>query len=238
MSNTGVGLGLALGEAECHVHWTLKGMALVFAVIALCAVAGLVVFAGSIERKTPGELLYADGIVVLTGGELRVREGMRLLATGRARRLLISGVNVHTTRDELRRISGLDPLLFDCCVDIGYIALDTFGNAQETRAWARTWDFKRVIVVTSNYHMPRGLIEIGRVLPNLTLIAHPVVTRAFQADSWWRIARSTRVVVSEYLKYLPSVARYAYDRATTVSVLSTLAPDQTDRDPLSLATKF
>ena len=78
----------------------------------------------------------ADGIVVLTGGEHRLSEAARLLAEGRGKRLLISGANRMATREDLHRKSGLAPALFDCCVDIGYDALTTSGNAQETKAWA------------------------------------------------------------------------------------------------------
>jgi hypothetical protein len=39
----------------------------------------------------------ADGIVVLTGGNSRVAEALELLAAGRGKRLLISGVNPGTT---------------------------------------------------------------------------------------------------------------------------------------------
>ena len=51
-----------------------------------------------------------------------------------ASRLLISGVNRMTTREDLYRKSGLTPALFACCVDIGYDAHDTSGNAEETKA--------------------------------------------------------------------------------------------------------
>ena len=51
---------------------------------------------------------------------------------------------------------------FDCCADLGFMAADTHGNAQETADWARAHRYKSLIVVTANYHMPRSLTRILR----------------------------------------------------------------------------
>ena len=62
--------------------------------------------------------------------------------------------------------------LFDCCVDLGYQALDTAGNARETRDWAREHNITRsLIVVTSNYHMPRALAELSAALPDVDALS-------------------------------------------------------------------
>ena len=169
--------------------------------------AGFFVFANSIMRYKPGNNVKADGIVVLTGGEYRILEAVNLLGQGKAKRLLISGVNRRTSRNELRRLTGHGDGLFDCCIDIGYQALNTVGNAEETRNWAERMAFKRLIIVTSNYHMPRSLVELGRVMPNVKLQAFPVVPRKFKIASWWRHPGTTRLLLSEYIKFLPSVAR-------------------------------
>lgn len=171
--------------------------------------AGLVIFAATIAHYTPLRTLDlpADAVVVLTGGELRIREAIQLFSQGKARRLLISGVNRTTTRDDVKRLSGINTLLFECCIDMGYAALDTIGNADEARAWTTTWGFKRLIVVTSNYHMPRSLTELARAMPDVELVPFPVVSRNYRAETWWVHPGTVRIVVSEYLKFLPSVAR-------------------------------
>ena len=43
----------------------------------------------------------ADGIVVLTGGTSRITDALELLAAGRGRRLLITGVNPGTTTADI-----------------------------------------------------------------------------------------------------------------------------------------
>jgi uncharacterized SAM-binding protein YcdF (DUF218 family) len=181
--------------------------------IALFAfLGGFVVFASSVNRYTTGAGARAEGIVVLTGGEHRLREAARLLAEGRGKRLLISGANRMASRDDLHAKSGLSAELFECCVDIGYDALTTSGNAEETKAWARDKGYGRLILVTSSYHMPRSLIELGRAMPEVALVPYPVVSRNFRTERWWMHAGTARLLFTEYLKFLPSAARLGVAR--------------------------
>ena len=139
-------------------------------------------------------------------------EAARLLAEGRGKRLLITGANRMATREDLHRKSGLAPALFECCVDIGYEALTTSGNAQETKAWARDRRFTRLILVTSSYHMPRSLIELERAMPEVALVPYPVVSRNFRTERWWLHGATARLLFSEYVKFLPSAARLGVAR--------------------------
>jgi uncharacterized SAM-binding protein YcdF (DUF218 family) len=183
--------------------------ALVFlvAISAAMLAFGFVIFATSVMRGPLGGTETADGIVVLTGGDNRIVEGARLLAEGRGKRLLISGVNRASRREDVQRISGLDQKAFTCCVDLGYEALDTVGNADEARTWAHNNGYMTLIVVTSSYHMPRGLAELSLAMPDRKLVPHAVTPRSFPDSGWWLHVRTTRILMSEYLKYLPAVAR-------------------------------
>ena len=196
---------------------TLKSLASVVAGSAFVLLAGLVVFAASISRYgNDGVELLApkpvDGIVVLTGGALRVSEGLKLFEHAEAKRILISGVHRRTSREDLQRRTGLPQALFDCCVDIGYAALDTSGNAAETRDWADAWRFKRLLVVTSHYHMPRGLTELARALPDVDLVPFSVVGRTYPTERWWMSLGAIRIATIEYVKFLPSLARLGVER--------------------------
>jgi uncharacterized SAM-binding protein YcdF (DUF218 family) len=153
----------------------------------------------------------ADAIVVLTGGELRLLAGAKLLKEGRGSRLLISGVNPQTSRQDLQRRSGLGERLFAARVDIDY-AHTTTGNAEETRAWARAKGYSSLIIVTSSYHMPRSLTELGRAMPGVSLVPHAVVPDRLRAMRWWTDAFTARVLLAEYVKFLPSAARYGLSR--------------------------
>ncbi len=109
----------------------------------------------------------------------------------------------------MKRISGLPDQLFSCCVDIDYEALTTSDNADQASAWARHGRFNRLIVVTSSYHMPRSLTELRRTLPGVKLVPHPVFSHRLQTRRWWTDAFTARVLFAEYVKFLPSAARYS-----------------------------
>jgi uncharacterized SAM-binding protein YcdF (DUF218 family) len=174
--------------------------------------AGFVLFARTVASYLPGNVApRADGIVVLTGGELRLLAGARLLKEGRGARLLISGVNLHTSRQDLRRLSGLSERLFAARVDIDY-ANTTIDNAEETKAWAEAKGYRKLIVVTSSYHMPRSLTELSRAMPEVFLVPYPVVPSRFKARQWWTDGFTARVLLAEYAKFLPSAARYGASR--------------------------
>jgi uncharacterized SAM-binding protein YcdF (DUF218 family) len=178
----------------------------------LAFVAGFLVFARTVAGYVPGSPARADAIVVLTGGELRLAAGVKLLKEGRGARLLISGVNRHTSRDDLRRASGLPARLFSARVDIDYAAHTTSGNADETRAWVKSNGFTKLIVVTSSYHMPRSLMELRRTMPRITLVPHPVVSNRVHAARWWMDVYTARILLGEYVKFLPSATRYGVAR--------------------------
>jgi uncharacterized SAM-binding protein YcdF (DUF218 family) len=181
--------------------------------LGLAALAfGFVLFAVSVTRDDASGWDKADGIVVLTGGDNRIEAGAKLMSEGRARRMLISGVNRKVSREEMQRLLGIDNQLFNCCVDLGYEALDTVGNADETRTWAKSNGYTRLIIVTSRYHMPRSLAELALAMPGVTLLPYAVTPRRFPEAAWWLHPSTTRVLLSEYLKFIPAVARLTAQR--------------------------
>jgi uncharacterized SAM-binding protein YcdF (DUF218 family) len=154
----------------------------------------------------------ADGIVALTGGASRINDAIELLASGRGQRLLITGVAPTTGTAELARLVPQRQHWFFCCVDLDYSAVNTVGNAVETRRWAIDRGFRSLVVVTSSYHMPRALLEIGHRLPGVTLMPFPVVTEQRRAEPWWSHAAGAKLLVSEYLKYIVALARIRFDQ--------------------------
>ncbi len=169
-------------------------------------VIGFFIFTGGIQRSQP-EPRTADGIAVLTGGVARIDEAMKLLTQQKAKRLLITGVNRTTSTEELKQLASQGDQLFSCCVDIDKEARNTIDNATETSQWVAQHHYTSIIVVTSNYHMPRALAELGRVMPGVTLIPYSVVDNNVHLDRWWTYPGTTKLLISEYLKYLPALAR-------------------------------
>lgn len=189
-----------------------RALVLMLAFGAAALAFGFVLFAVFVTRDDATGWDKADGIVVLTGGDNRIETGAKLMSEGRAKRMLISGVNRKVSREEMQRLLGIDKKLFNCCVDLGYEALDTVGNADETRTWAKSNGYTRLIIVTSRYHMPRSLAELALVMPGVTLLPYAVTPRRFPETAWWLHPTTTRVLLSEYLKFLPAVARLTAQR--------------------------
>jgi uncharacterized SAM-binding protein YcdF (DUF218 family) len=143
----------------------------------------------------------ADGIVALTGGASRITDAIGLLASGRGKRLLISGAGRTTSSNEISRLHPEFERWVHCCVDFDR-SRNTLGNAIETRRWVEQRRFRSLIVVTSNYHMPRALAEIAHQLPNVALVPFPVVTDRQRAEPWWASEANVRLMLAEYLKYV------------------------------------
>ena len=187
--------------------------------LAILGVLALIVGFGAFIWFLPEEQVLltqnADGIVVLTGGDSRVTDALELLASGRGKRLLITGVNPGTTTADIAHQTGNYDRLLACCVDLDYSALNTLGNAVQSRIWANNHNFHSLIVVTSAYHMPRALAELAHQLPDDTLIPYPVVSDRLRVEPWWSNSDTTKLVLSEYLKYLFAKMRMRFD---TVSV--------------------
>jgi uncharacterized SAM-binding protein YcdF (DUF218 family) len=170
-------------------------------------IIGFIVFANSVDRERVEPAHAADGIAVLTGGVARIDEAMKLLAKGKAKRVLITGVNQATTKEQLKRLASQGGQYFACCVDIDKEALNTIDNATETAQWVALHRYGSIVVVTSNYHMPRALAELARAMPGVTLIPYPVIDNNVHVERWWTYPGTTRLLLSEYLKYLPALGR-------------------------------
>lgn len=194
-------------KSRRRLGWFATGVAT--SVLAVLAGFGLFVWGLERRERLPGA--RADGIVALTGGSQRIGDAIDLLAGGYGRRLLITGVNERTSRDELARLNPTQRHLISCCVDLDYRARNTIGNAIETRRWMRENHFSSVAVVTSNYHMPRTLVELDHALPGDRVLPHPVVTDVVDANRWWRPS-ATRVLASEYVKFVAAWLRTRFEQ--------------------------
>ena len=179
------------------------------ALVTLALAFGFVVFVARLDRFESGPGRRADAVVVLTGGAERIAEGVRLLREGSGRRLLISGVNERTTRVDVaaRGAPADQEAFFSCCVDLGYRARNTIGNALEARRWALAQGFRSLVVVTSSYHMPRTLAEFAHAMPELSITPYPVITERVDPDHWWLDPATLRLLASEYVKYLVASVR-------------------------------
>jgi uncharacterized SAM-binding protein YcdF (DUF218 family) len=138
----------------------------------------------------------------LTGQGGRLAPAVSLLEKGNGQRLLITGVNRLTSKRDLKAVlHGGNS--FDCCVDLGFAALDTRGNAQETARWVRSHRYRSLIVVTADYHMPRSLVEFSAQMPGVRLVPYPIAFDVPKRLSWDGMKRLN----GEYVKYVASLVR-------------------------------
>ena len=179
-------------------------------VIGFIWVSGLMAFADRISRLTPAPLPQAaEGVVVLTGAgsNARLDTGMAVLEAGLAKRLLVSGVNREASREDIRLVSKAAKRLYDCCVDLGFTAANTLGNARETAEWARAMRFRSLIIVTADYHMPRAMLELKSALPGVSLQPYAAATPVVEDRRWWRTRSGARLMICEYSKYMTVLGR-------------------------------
>jgi uncharacterized SAM-binding protein YcdF (DUF218 family) len=161
--------------------WWRAAIVAVLAIAPLVAAIGFVGFLSQLRGSETRPTGTADGIVVLTGGSSRVSDAMESLTDNQS--------------------------LLSCCVDLDRSAVNTRSNAAETRRWARERGFKSLIVVTSNYHMPRAIVELSHAMPDITLIPFAVVGDRWRDDPWWTNGATVRLLLSEYVKYVAAEVR-------------------------------
>jgi uncharacterized SAM-binding protein YcdF (DUF218 family) len=196
------------------LRWIMEITGACMLFLTAAVVTDFAYFVTTLQAETPSPAVRADGVIALTGGSDRISEAFDLLTEGRAKRLLITGVNKATSPEALSGHTAGGAEIIDCCVDIDRNALNTVGNALETARWVHDKQFKSIIVVTSNYHMPRSLLELRRVLPDTILIAYPVISQNLKLDNWWTDPVSIRLLVSEYVKYASATFQLRMERPT------------------------
>lgn len=176
--------------------------ALVVAALGACLwLPGLAWYAGQMPDQVDDPDSITDAIVVLTGGSERLRVGLDLLRQGKAPLLFVSGVHPDTTLDVLLADENLPEALKERVI-LGYVAVDTVGNAVETAVWMREKHLKSIRLVTAAYHMPRSLLEFRAALPSAQVIAHPVFPPNVKQQKWWSYPGTAELFANEFTKYL------------------------------------
>ncbi len=149
----------------------------------------------SLVQKTYNKtnLTQAEAIIILTGDINRIKDGVTLFDEKNIPHLYISGANKSFTRKNI-------PSTRSCCITIGYQATNTQGNVEEVRQWLLKKDLKNIVLITSDYHMPRALHMFKTSLPT-TIKIQPYPSHYNSLRKRLTSLRYIKVVFLEFHKY-------------------------------------
>ena len=131
-------------------------------------------FKKNILSLTKYNYIESPNIVILTGGANRIKDGLKIIEDFKNSKninykILVSGTGMGFTKSSLKKKLGpnFNSQLIQCCIDLDGVSKNTLTNASETFKWASKNHIKEFILITSNYHMPRAILEFKNVMPYL-----------------------------------------------------------------------
>ena len=173
-----------------------------FVPIFLLWLSGFGLYIYDVCHKSYNTYVYdAEGIVVLTGAKGRIDHGLKIMALNSTPHMLITGVRSDFRLDGY--IQG-QPSTTKSRVDLGYKAYNTSGNAIETAQWTKDRNIHSIILVTSDYHIRRALLEFYHYLPHVKIYICPLITKNWQQNCFINLIKLSR----EYNKLLGSSLRF------------------------------
>lgn len=150
----------------------------------------------------PAGDVRTDAVIVPTGGAGRIERGIEVIRSGRADALLVSGVDPEVKPREFAAQFDVPAKLMECCISLGFAAVDTRSNASETARWVESRKVRSLRLVTTDWHMRRAAGELSRTLPDgLTVVRDAVPSHP-----------SFRDLFLEYHKLLASTVSRLWQR--------------------------
>ena len=154
----------------------------------------------NISHLSKNTMKINSNLIVLTGGSNRIKQTLDLffLNFTENHNLLISGAGKGFTKKTIVKFIETTPKnlkILDCCITIENQSTNTHSNAKESYKWIRKNNFKDVTLITSDYHMPRALIEFKQKLKDTTIIPFSLKNN----NSRW--FANFKVNFSEYFKF-------------------------------------
>lgn len=148
----------------------------------------------AIALPQPSGPATTDAVIVPTGAAGRIERGLEILREDRARAMLVTGVDPEVKPAEFAEQFEVPSATMECCVTLGYAAVDTRSNAAETAQWVEEREVGSLRLVTTDWHMRRAAGELSRTLPaKIRMIEDAVHSEP-----------SLRILFLEYHKFLAS----------------------------------
>lgn len=146
----------------------------VFSVLFLLWAGGFLWFAVALPRPAEGSET-TDAVIVPTGGAGRIARGLAVLDEGLAQKMLVSGVDTEVKPGEFAAEFGVPAEQMECCITLGFAAVDTRSNAAETAKWVAQNEVRSLRLVTTDWHMRRAASELDRTLPDHVTVIRDAV---------------------------------------------------------------
>ena len=158
-------------------------------------------------QKDPINL--SSNVVILTGGTNRIKEGFEVIYKLDKKSITNLNVLVSGTGKGFSKLSlqeklnpGFDLRLIECCVELDSVSQNTYSNAIETSKWVSKNNIEEILLITSNYHIPRSILEFQNKMPNLKILYYPIIPKKHQINKWLKSFETFSLVSIEYCKYI------------------------------------
>ena len=166
-------------------------------------------FKKNILSSTKYNNIESPNIVILTGGANRIKDGLKIIEDFKNSKninykILVSGTGMGFTKSSLKKKLGpnFNSQLIQCCIDLDGVSKNTLTNASETFKWTSKNDIKEFILITSNYHMPRAILEFKNVMPNLKIYTYAITPKKHDIENWLSSYQTFSLVFTEYCKFI------------------------------------
>ena len=158
-------------------------------------------------QKDPINL--SSKVVILTGGTNRIKEGFEVIYKLDKKsisnlKVLVSGTGKGFSKLSLQEKlnPNFDLRLIECCVELDDVSQDTYSNAVETSKWVSKNNIEEILLITSNYHIPRSILEFQNKMPNLKILYYPITPKQHQINKWLTSFETFSLIFIEYCKYI------------------------------------
>ena len=166
-------------------------------------------FKKNILSLTKYNNIESPNIVILTGGANRIKDGLKIIENFKISKIinykiLVSGTGMGFTKSSLKKKlrPNFNSHLIQCCIDLDGVSKNTLTNASETFKWTTKNDIKEFILITSNYHMPRAILEFKNVMPNLKIYTYAITPKKHDIKNWLSSYQTFSLVFTEYCKFI------------------------------------
>ena len=170
--------------------------------------------------------IESPNIVILTGGANRIKDGLKIIqdfnnSKNINYKILVSGTGMGFTKSSLKKKLGpnFNSHLIQCCIDLDGISKNTVTNAHETFKWTSKNNIKEFLLITSNYHMPRAILEFKNVMPNLKIYTYAIIPKKHRIENWLSSYQTFSLVFKEYCKYILAILRIKIFSISSVSYI-------------------